>query len=236
MSGTSARMSFLLDPPADLHRTEFAAGLQQAVGPLRELAVGGVVRAGTRSPHDPLAEIAEQTTDHPFGVIEGAVELTFHGTTPAHLADRAGEVATVLDGLIDRDRSALTVGLTRQVLPATDGSIFLALAFARYPGTSVEAFRTWWLTQHAPLATRLLGPHLRAYDQVHVDRVASRAACHAAGIAYQPFDAYDNLAWSSVDDFLRSVSEPGGREEMYEDEEGHIDHSTYRGALMVAIS
>src|SRR5262249_55076361 len=101
---------------------------------------------------------------------------------------------------------------------------------------SVDEFRSWWLHEHAKVATRLLSPELLAYDQVHVDRELSRRGSAMAGIAYHPFDAYDNLAWASLDQFIDSVSKPGGRDEMYADEEGHIDHSTYRGALMSEIT
>jgi EthD domain len=108
----------------------------------------------------------------------------------------------------------------------------LSLAFRRHPGTSVEEFRNWWLHQHAVVATRYLLPELLAYDQVHVDRDLSRRASVSAGITFEPYDAYDNLTWATLESSIRSTSKPGSEQEIYQDEIGHLDHSTYRGAVM----
>jgi hypothetical protein len=227
-------MGLLLQPADGLTKARFSAGLREAYPSLLAFAstVGGTLRAGTRCPDDPLATISEETIDQPFGVAEGAVEITVATDSLTRLCNGVEEIGQLLDGLIDRVRSALAVGVAHHVLEPTEGSVFLALAFARFPGESVGEFRSWWLTQHAPVATRLLAPSLRGYDQVHVDRELSRQASASAGVAYHAFDGYDNLVWDSVDSFLTSVSRTDGRKEMYEDEIGHIDHSTYLGALM----
>ncbi|MCU1463701.1 MAG: hypothetical protein JWO37_3776 [Acidimicrobiales bacterium] len=227
------RLSFLLEPTQGMTTATFADGLRDASKALATLTENvGELRVGVRHPEDPLAGIAEETIDQPFGTVEGAIELSVGDESVDQLCAHASEVARVVDGLFDRDRSALAVGRVHPVVAKSEGQVFLSLAFARFPGTSVDEFRSWWLDQHSAVAVRLLGPELLGYEQVHVDRHASQRACSSAAIAYRPFDAYDSLTWGSVQSFLASVAKPGGREEMYADEMGHIDHSTYRGALM----
>jgi EthD domain len=138
----------------------------------------------------------------------------------------------MLDGLISRESSALTVGRVHHIVEPAEGAIFTSLAFVRYPGTSVDEFRKWWLHQHATFAVRLLSPELLAYDQVHVDRVLSEQTSEVTGTRCHPYDAYGNLPWTSIDQLVCSVAKPGGREEMYHDEMGHNDHATCPGSLM----
>ena len=154
------------------------------------------------------------------------VEDDNHGS-----AAHESSVWTTGDGAI-----AVMAGATHFMVPIKAGNTFLSLAFRRYPGTSVEQFRTWWHDQHAPLAIPALGEGLLAYDQVHVDREISRAAAEALGVADVEYDAYDNLTFASRAGFLEACSrDPEGMARLAVDEMGRIDDPTRRHALMLEI-
>ncbi|MGO8856811.1 MAG: EthD domain-containing protein [Steroidobacteraceae bacterium] len=163
--------------------------------------------------------------------VEGAVEITGGEGSSPDLAAHAEQLGAMIRPLIDVSQAALTVGPTHRIVEPRPGGVFLSLSFRRHPDTTVEQFRHWWLTQHAKVAVPRL-PGLLAYDQVHVDHELSRRASEAAGLPYVPYDSYDNLTWTSMEAFTQSTSNPTAMREVYEDELGHIDHSTYRGSLM----
>jgi hypothetical protein len=212
--------------------------LRSAQRPLAELVggAGGAFRIGVRLPRDPLAAIAEETTGETLGTVDGAVELTVGEANERTLGRYATEVGRMLHGAIDPSRTVLTVGRVHRITGGRRGSVLLGLAFARHPKKSVSAFRSWWLDQHAKVAVRLLLPELVSYEQVHVDRSLSRRVSEGAGFTYRGFDGYDSLTWETLDAFLRSVAKPGGRDEMYADEAGYIDHTTYLGGLMEIVA
>ena len=124
-------------------------------------------------------------------------------------------------------------GAMHYMVPVREGGVFLSLSFRRGKGTTVEQFRGWWYSQHAPLCIPILGPGLLAYDQVHVDEQASRAAADALGVAFVDNDAYDNLTWSDHASYVQSTTgDPEGMGRIAEDEVGRIDNTTRRHALM----
>lgn len=229
----TVRISFMLERRPEVAEDTFAAAMRS----LHDVLAAGTgpsaaIRIGLRDPRDPLADVSEGAIEARIPPVLGAIEVTVPRAEVPGVEALAGTIGAHLSGLADRERSAVSVGDVYEIVEPRPGATFLSFAFRRSPGTSVEEFRDWWLGQHAGVAVRLLSPELLAYDQVHVDRGLSERASRSAEIAFHPFDAYDNLTWASIDQFLASVSRPGGREEMYQDEIGHIDHTSYRGALM----
>jgi EthD domain len=236
-TGQSAvRLSFMLERHGEVGEDEFSAALGSLAAVLPSV-VGdaAAVRIGLRDPRDPLADVSEGAIESRIPPVLGAIEVTAPRTEVDGMEALAGTIGGHLVGLVDRERSAVSLGEVHAIIESRSGASFLSFAFQRYPGTSVEEFRHWWLRQHAAVAVRLLSPWLLAYDQVHVDRALSERVSRSANITFHPYDAYDNLTWASVEEFLASVSRPGGRDEMYQDEVGHIDHSSYRGALMALV-
>jgi hypothetical protein len=227
---TVTRMALMVYAPDGVSGPAFEGLLHDRRETLRGAAaeVGGTVRIGTREPRDPSRESRAELL-----AVDGAVELTAAEEDLMALSGRAAEIGAVLDSAVDLGRSRLMIGITHRIVaPPQEGEIFLSLAFRRQPGTSIEEFRSWWLQQHSAVATRHLLPELLAYDQVHVDRELSERASAAAGITFEPYDAYDNLTWATLESSIGSTSKPGSEREIYEDEIGHLDHSTYRGAVM----
>lgn len=189
------------------------------------------LRAGVRCRPDPLAAtMGERET----AAIDGAVEFTAAEDELGFLFDRAPAIAAVLADLVEPGETLLMGGETYRMVEPRSGGVFLSLTFRRDPAITVDEFRNWWLRQHGPLAVSLLSS-LLAYDQVHVDHELSRAAAAAAGLSYGEFDAYDNLSWASPEGFLASVSDAETQRKLFEDEQGHIDNSTNRAALMTVL-
>jgi EthD domain len=229
-----ARLAIMLSPRRGDTRTELGrslVSLKERIGML--FGPGKHLRIGTRCDSDPLSRSMGEARAP--GSVEAAVEITGADGMEDELAAGAGDLGQLLLPLIDVSQAALTVGPTYRIVKPQNGTVFLSLSFKRYPGTSVADFRRWWLMQHAQVAAPLL-PELLAYDQVHVDHELSNRAAGAAGLPYVPYDAYDNLTWESEDAFIRSTSDPQAMRTIYEDEVGHIDHGTYRGALMDQIA
>jgi hypothetical protein len=228
------RLAIMLSPRRGDTRTDLGRSLVSLREPIGTLFGPGThVRIGTRCESDPLNRSMGE--GRASASVEAAIEITGADGTQDKLAAGAGDLGRLLLPLIDASQAALTVGPTYRIVKPQDGAVFLSLSFMRHPGTSVAEFRHWWLTQHAQVATPLL-PELLAYDQVHVDHDLSKRASEAAGLPYVPYDSYDNLSWESAEAFVRSTSDPQATRTMYEDEVGHIDHRTYRGALMDRIA
>jgi hypothetical protein len=226
-------MALMLYPANGMSVATFNEALRDRGAALLESAAawGASVRLGAREPSDPSVESRADLVP-----VAAALELTAPEEALGRLCDHSADITTALAPIVDLGASRLMAGMTHRVItPAAEGDTFLSLAFRRQPGTSIEDFRAWWLHQHAGVATRHLLPELLAYDQVHVDGALSERASIAAGVTYEPYDAYDNLTWASLDMCVRSTSKPGSEQEIYEDEIGHLDHSTYRGAIMALL-
>ena len=229
-----ARLSVMLTPRKGKTRAELGRSLillrdrfHMLFGPKTH------VRIGIRCENDPLGQSMGEARSPT--TVEGAVEITGGEGSSPELAAHAEQLGALLRPLIDVTQAALTVGPTHRIVEPKRGGVFLSLSFRRHPDTTVEQFRHWWLSQHAKVAVPRL-PGLLAYDQVHVDHELSRRASEAAALPYVPYDSYDNLTWASVEGFTQSTSDPTAMRAIYEDELGHIDHSTYRGALMDHLS
>ena len=164
--------------------------------------------------------------------VDAAVEVTLAASRATGLPEVARSLFAVIGSLAEPGSVEVMAGPMFPMVPQRDGGSILSLAFSRYPGTTSQQFRDWWRLQHAPLAIRVLGPGLLAYDQVHVDHVITVALAEACGIAAYPYDAYDNLTWASPSDFLASLTDADGMAELSKDETGRIDNDTRRSAML----
>ena len=164
--------------------------------------------------------------------VDAAVEVTLAASRATGLPEVARPLFAVIGSLAEPGSVEVMAGPMFPMVPQRDGGSILSLAFSRYPGTTSQQFRDWWRLQHAPLAIRVLGPGLLAYDQVHVDHVITVALAEACGIAAYPYDAYDNLTWASPSDFLASLTDADGMAELSKDETGRIDNDTRRSAML----
>ena len=142
----------------------------------------------------------------------------------------------ILEPLAEPGSLEVMTGAMHHLVPVQEGGAFLSLAFRRYPGTTVEQFRQWWYSQHAPLCIPILGEEMLGYDQVHVDPEMSRKAAEALGVPFVDYDAYDNLTYHSQEGFLISCSDEAGMALIAQDEEGRIDNTSRRHALMRTIA
>jgi hypothetical protein len=141
-----------------------------------------------------------------------------------------------LERVADPATVALMVGTAYLVWP-DDGRLVLALAARRDPAISVPELRRWWIEQHAALVQEVVRPRARGYDQLHVDRGLSKAASEAAGVWYAPYDMFDSIDVDVVTDLTEStLMQPETAGRLYEDEVGHVDHSSLRGALCAVLT
>ena len=226
-----SRLAVMLVPRAGLTDAELAKALVEGKPQIAKIFGSEAhIRIGAKCKNDPLS--ASMGENRKPGTLSAAIEVTMAEAQLQQLAGGAEQLGRLLQPLIDPAQAALTVGITYRILLPRDGAVFLSLSFKRYPDTSIEAFRKWWLEQHSKVAAPLLLPLLLAYDQVHVDHELSCQASARASLPYVPYDAYDNLTWASRQAYIDSVSDPDSMRKIYEDELGHIDHATYRGALM----
>jgi hypothetical protein len=231
-AGRAARLALMISPADGVSHDDLTEGLRERASELgAACGPDARVRMGVRD----LRHVTDAGARGMPQPVDAAVEVTMPEGSLDELAHAAGGIGRTLEGLVDPEGTALTIGTTHHMVPVREGRIFLSLAFQRSPGTTIEQFRDWWFHQHASVAIPLLGPELLAYDQVHVDRELAEKASVDAGIRYHPYDAYDNLTWASMGALAASMSKPGSAEEMYEDEVGHIDHSTNRGSMMNVI-
>ena len=178
-------------------------------------------------------------TDHDTAIgrtLDAAIELTFPAAQLNAVLDRAPQLAGAVGPLAAPGSIEVMAGPMFAMVPQRDGDTILSLAFSRYPGTTSQQFRDWWRLQHAPLAIRVLGPGLLAYDQVHVDRAITEALSTACGLVAYHYDAYDNLTWASPGDFVASLTDAEGMAQLYQDEAGRIDNDTRRHAMIRRIT
>ena len=232
---THWRLAFMFDAlDGDLDR--LAAGLAAARGAILTAAAGHGVRFGTVIPVEDDNHGSAAHDSSVWTTVDGAIEVTIANGGEGEILAIVLAMRPILEALAAPGTIAVMAGATHFMVPIKAGNTFLSLAFRRYPGTSVEQFRTWWHDQHAPLAIPALGEGLLAYDQVHVDREISRAAAEALGVADVEYDAYDNLTFASRAGFLEACSrDPEGMARLAVDEMGRIDDPTRRHALMLEI-
>lgn len=226
----SWRLAFMFDAPGgDLGALE--AGLTRAADQIRALAGDAHVRLGVADAHPDLGALRDRG-ETKLRSVDGAVEVTVAPARAGDLPQTARALREIVAGLGAPGSIEVMTGPIFPIVPVRDGGAFLSLAFKRYPGTTSEEFRAWWLRQHSAVAVPVLGPGLLAYDQVHVDPAATEAVARAFGVAVVEYDAYDNLTWDDHDAFLHSISDPEGMARVFADEVGHIDDPSRRNALM----
>jgi len=230
------RMAFVFDAAGgdlDRFRDEFA---RLDVG---RLALPADVRLRTGVvDHDPAFGNAPET-DHDTAIgrtLDAAIELTFPGAQLHALVACAPQLAGIIGALAAPGSVEVMAGPMFAMVPQREGDTILSLAFVRYPGTTSKEFRDWWKLQHAPLAIRVLGPGLLAYDQVHVDREVTEALCETCGCSAYGYDAYDNLTWASPADFVASLADAEGMAELFRDETGRIHNGSRRHAMLRRIA
>lgn len=210
-----------------------ARALAEARGRIENAAQGNAVRMGVaiREDGDENPETAHAMTD--WRTVDGAIEVTIPNGGEAAVPEICREMRPILDDLAEPGSIEVMTGAMHHMVPVREGDAFLSLSFRRGVGTTVEQFRNWWYNQHAPLCIPILGPNLLAYDQVHVEEGASRAAAEALGVPFVDNDAYDNLTYPDRDGFIHSsTDDPEGMARIAEDEVGRIDNTTRRFALM----
>ena len=234
MIQTHWRLAFMFDAPAgDLAGLE--SGLLQAREAIGIAAGGNAVRLGVAIRDDKAQSGHDSHDMSGWRSVDGAVEVTIPNGGEAAVPDICRAMRPILDGLAEPGTIEVMTGAMFPMVPMRTGDVFLSLAFRRGPGTTVGQFRDWWLNQHSQVAIPVLGPGLLAYDQVHVDTPASRAAAAALNVPFVDYDAYDNLTWGDQHEQLASTSDAEGMVRIAEDEVGRIDNTTRRHALMRAL-
>ena len=203
----------------------------RATGAVARDRVGedGTVRLGVRLPDDPLsATMGERRELEP---VDAVVEITAaDGVSPLEAAGIVEGMLDVLGGSVDPGRCAVIAGSCYRFLSA-DGPLFIALAGYRDPAISMEQLSVWWRDRHGPLALSIVDPLPLAYEQLHADQEAARAASVACGLPMQGYDMYDTIAIDSLESLSGSVMNPEVAAQLFEDEVGHVDHSRMRGAI-----
>jgi hypothetical protein len=226
---THWRLAVMFDGRYDLASLE--ADLRRTTKRLVEIAGDAHLRMGVADMHSDLDFLRTQD-----GIkrrtVDAAVEVTVANSRTEELPRIAGLLRDPIANVAADSSVEIMAGPVFSIVPARDGEVFLSLAFQRYPGTTSEQFRTWWLHQHSKVATPVLGDDLLAYDQVHVDPQTTAQAAIEFGTAPTHYDAYDNLTWVNRAGFLHSISDKTEMERVYADEVGRIDGSTQRAALM----
>jgi hypothetical protein len=167
--------------------------------------------------------------------VDALIEATLkEGDDLEALIAGVGGLARDLEGIADPGLSVVLAGIAYLIIPG-NGPMLIALAGRRDPRITVEDMRRWWLEQHAVLVQRIVRPLPEGYEQLHVDRELSRRAAEAAGFAVEDYDAFDSIYTRSVADFLRAATDPEVARQLYEDELGHVDHTSMRGAVCLLI-
>jgi hypothetical protein len=234
--GTGARMAFMLHAPIEVPSEEFFSALRSRREDLVKLgrSFGADVRIGTQHPDDTAGASDSIDSERPIArePIQGAVEFSVTDEQLLVLPAHAREIGDLLSDIADTERSIVTVGPMHHIVEPKAGDLFLSLTFKREKGTTLQQLHEWWLNQHPTVVCLLMLPDMLAYDQVHVDHGLGEQTALDAGFTYRCYDSYDNLTFANFDGYVRSISKPGFREEIWADEVGHIDHMTYVGALM----
>lgn len=232
MTQTHWRLAFMFDAPGgDLDA--LAEALEALRGDIAAAALDNAVRMGVAivAARELTGEAAHAILD--WRTVDGAVEVSIPNGDEAAVPSICGAMRVILDRIAEPGSLEVMTGAMHHMVPVRPGGVFLSLSFRRGEGTTVAQFRDWWYNQHAPLCIPILGEGLLAYDQVHVDEAASRAAADVLGVPYVDNDAYDNLTWPDHPGYIRSTTgDPEGMGRIAEDEVGRIDNTTRRHALM----
>ena len=228
---THWRLAVMFDAPGhDIAALE--AALTAASDAIRAAAGGYPVRIGV---DDGRTVASDREDDYDLAAwrgVDGAFEVTLPNANRGAIPDICRALSQVLGGLAEPGSIEVMTGAMHHMVPVRSGGAFLSLSFRRFPGTSEQQFRDWWLLQHSQVAIPVLGEDMLAYDQVHVDQPASRAAADAFGVPYVEYDAYDNLTYQDYAGFLRSVADVAGMNTIAEDEIGRIDNTSRRHSFM----
>ena len=229
------RLAFMFDATGgDMAALE--DGLAKAHVAILAASGGNRVRIGVAM-HDP--EVDEREGAHDVANwrhVDGAIEVSIPNEDRAAMPEICKAMRPILEPLVEPGSLEVMTGPMHHMVPVHEGGAFLSLAFRRYPGTTVEDFRKWWYSQHAPLCIPILGEEMLGYDQVHVDPDMTRKAAEALGVPFVDYDAYDNLTYHSQEGFLISCSDEAGMTLIAQDEEGRIDNTSRRHALMRTIA
>ena len=202
---THWRLAFMFDAlDKDLDR--LVERLTAARASILAAARGHAVRFGTVIPVEDGNPGSAAHDAGAWTTVDGAIEVTLANGSEGEILAVVGAMRPIVESVAAPGTTSVMAGATHFMVPIQPGNTFLSLAFRRYPGTSVEQFRTWWHDQHAPMAIPALGEGLLAYDQVHVDREISRAAAKVLGVADVEYDAYDNLTFASRAGFWRRAA------------------------------
>ncbi|HZP28352.1 MAG TPA: hypothetical protein VFC99_05335 [Acidimicrobiia bacterium] len=230
------RAVVLLAARDDVDRATLEAGVRDLAGICAtRVGADAVTRAGVRLADDPLEAMlgARDAPGHVDAVIETSLPPS---TAPDRFADALHGFGAELEQVAAPGSIAIMTGAAYLVWP-DDGRLVLALAARRDPGISVDELRHWWIGRHAALVQELVRPRARGYDQLHVDRDLSRALCEVAGVDYTPYDMFDSIDVDSVADLTEStLMQPDTARRLYEDELGHVDHGSLRGALCAVVT
>jgi hypothetical protein len=224
------RLAFMFDAPGgDLSSLEL--NLKRSVERIVGIAGDAHVRLGVADTHPDLGFLREYGGTK-LRSVDAAVEVSVAASRIGDLPRIAASLRDSIESLADRLSIEIMTGPVFPIVPVREGEAFLSLAFRRYPGTTSEQFRAWWLHQHSKVATPVLGEGLLAYDQIHVDHAATEQVAREFGVAPVAYDAYDNLTWAGRDAFLHSISDAADMARVNADEVGHIDDPSRRSALM----
>ena len=226
---TSPRLVVVLARGSGIDDDGFAAAVRPYREALEARAPEGVtVRLGARHPDDPFSSLMGDRGD--VMTIDGVMELNGpdDGTVDA-LARSVTGLADDLGDAVNPARCAAIAGRCHHVIEGT-GAVMIALGGRRAAGTTMEELSKWWLHQHAPLVMRTVTPLPNSYEQLHADADASRAAATAAGVASTHWDMFDSIYVDSIEEFVRTMSDPTIGATLLEDEVGHVDHGSLHGA------
>jgi hypothetical protein len=230
------RLAVLFATRGDCEPGELETSVRDlAVSCARRLGPDAVLRPAVRLTDDPLAAMLGDR-DAP-GHVDALLEASLPASAPPDcFTEPLRGFGEELESIADQATVALMVGTAYLVWP-DDGALVLALAARRDPAISVTELRRWWIDQHAALVREVVRPRSRGYDQLHVDRDRSKATCDAAGIPFTPYDMFDSIDVDVVTDLTESsLMQPETAGRLYEDELGHVDHSSLRGALCAVLT
>jgi hypothetical protein len=230
---THWRLALMFDA-SDGNLVSLEAALKRAAKAIRAAAGPNPVRLGIADHHPELSGATEinDAVSH-WRSVDGALEVTVRNNQAKDLPAICAAMRPLLANLVNWSTVEVMAGPVFPMVPTRDGNAFLSLAFRRFPGTTSQQFRDWWLKQHSQIAIPVLSPQLLAYEQVHVDQAASRSAANAISVRYVEYDAYDNLTWDDRHAFLESCTQDlDGMGRVRQDEVGRIDDTSRRHALM----
>jgi hypothetical protein len=191
---------------------------------------GCSVRVGVRHPDDPFASLMGERGD--VATVDGVIEVNGPDDGSAEdLAELVEGLAGELSSVADPARCAAVAGTCHHVIEGGD-VVMIALGGNRAPGTTMEQLSEWWLHQHAPLVMRTVKPLPSSYEQLHGDADASRLAAKASGVDPTPWDMFDSIYVDSIPAFVETMSDPTIAATLFEDEVGHVDHGSLKGAAL----